>query len=163
MPLRYIAQSQTFQNIVEGSILSMLSVFAIISETDWQRVTGPHGVAFVAIAAVIVLWGSGIRDKNRLRKETEARENREEERRIREEANREKRHAESLLMQGENAKRLMELTVEGIKAQGMVATALRDLKTALDGRPCGVAAMKTHTITETATETTEEQDNENNP
>ena len=128
----------------------MLSFFAIISETDWQRITGPHGVAFVAIAAVIVLWVSGMR-----------KDKREDERRVKEEQNREKRHSESLLMQGENAKRLMELTVEGIKAQGMVAMALRDLKTALDGRPCGIASMKTHTITETVTETTDEQTNEN--
>jgi flagellar biosynthesis component FlhA len=127
MPLRYITQSQTFQYLTEGTSLFFLSVFAFVTETDWQRITGPHGVAFVAIAAVIVLWGSGIRDKALLRKETEEREIREEKRREKEESAREARHAESIKLQRENAEKLIGITVENIKAAGHVTQAINSM------------------------------------
>jgi len=132
MPIRYIIQSQTFQNILEGSLLSALSVFAIISETDWSRITGPHGVAFVAIAAVIVLWASGMR-----------KDKREDERRAKEESSREARHAESIRLQKENADKLIEITVENIRAAGKVTQAItsmdrtiQHLSNELSDRPC---------------------------
>jgi hypothetical protein len=34
--------------------------FGIITEADWDRITGPHGVAFISVIAVIILWTNGL-------------------------------------------------------------------------------------------------------
>jgi hypothetical protein len=118
--------------MIDGIALSGLSFLAIISETDWSRITGPHGVAFVAIAAVIVLWASGIR-----------KDKREDERRTKEENAREGRHSESIAIQKDNAEKLVALTVENIKACGHVTQAIhsmdrtiQQLTHELGDRPC---------------------------
>jgi hypothetical protein len=132
MPIRYIIQSQTFQNILEGSMLSMLSIVAIISEADWARILGPHGVAVCAILGLAIVWGSGLR-----------KDKREDERRAKEESSREARHAESIRLQKENADKLIEITVENIKAAGKVTQAItsmdrtiQHLSNELSDRPC---------------------------
>jgi hypothetical protein len=66
MPLRLIT-SQHFTDLAQGMLWGILAVYngaatfiAIITEADWNRITGPHGVAFISVIAVIILWSNGI-------------------------------------------------------------------------------------------------------
>jgi heme exporter protein D len=123
MPHR-IATPSWLLHTVEGISLSALSFVAFISEQDWSRMLGPHGVAVVAILAVVALWVSGIKEKSAMKKDIEAREAREEARRTKEEESREKRHNESIQLQTANSDKLLEITAENIKAQAKVTAAL---------------------------------------
>jgi hypothetical protein len=62
-----ILTSQHTQDVIQGILWGVLALYngaaafvAVISEADWNRITGPHGVAFLSIIAVVVLWGNGI-------------------------------------------------------------------------------------------------------
>jgi len=62
-----ILTSQHGQDILQGCLWGILAIYngaaamlAVISEADWNRALGPHGVAFISIVAVIVLWANGI-------------------------------------------------------------------------------------------------------
>jgi heme exporter protein D len=88
---------------------------------------GPHGVAVVAILAVVALWVSGIKEKSAMKKDIEAREAREEARRAKEEESREKRHAESIHLQTANSDKLLTITAENIKAQALVTAAISSM------------------------------------
>lgn len=62
-----ILTSQHAQEIIQGFLWGFLALYngsmyilGVISETDWNRITGPHGVAFIAIVAVAVLWANGL-------------------------------------------------------------------------------------------------------
>ena len=62
-----ILTSQHGQDILQGCLWGILAIYngaaamlAVISEADWERITGPHGVAFIAVVAVVVLWANGI-------------------------------------------------------------------------------------------------------
>lgn len=121
-----------FVTLLEGALFGFLTLYngtqtlcSIISSEDWSRITGPHGVAFIACAAVVVLWLNGLR-----------REQREDKRREGEETKREERHAETLTLQKENSSKLIELNVEQIKAQALATAAMTDLKEHLAARPC---------------------------
>jgi hypothetical protein len=122
----------SFAGIAEAAILSVLAaksgyvyLMSAIGNDDWSRITGPNGVAFIAVIAVIVLWANGLR-----------RERNEERRREKEEINREKRHGESIGLQRENAKTLIDLNVQSIKAQVTTSSEIRALRKELEGRPC---------------------------
>jgi hypothetical protein len=118
---------------------------ALLDETSWDRLTGRHGALFFMAIALLIFWNSNrVAEKRRLEHLAKL-DAKEDNRRIQEEKARqaendarEARHREALAVQHHNAQKLIELTVEGIKAQGMVATALVDLKKVLDSRPCGV-------------------------
>jgi hypothetical protein len=142
-----------FATIGEALALITAAVIAninsLIDETSWDRLTGRHGALFFMAVALLIFWNS-----NRMREKREAarlvkqeakedarREDEEELRQIENEA-REQRHREAMALQQANSQRLMELTVEGIKAQGLVAQSLHRLSDTLDGRPCGVAALR---------------------
>jgi heme exporter protein D len=126
MPHRIIPPTW-FLHTVEGISLSALSFIAFISEQDWSRMLGPHGVAVVAILAVVALWVSGIKEKSAMKKDIEAREAREEARRTKEEESREKRHAESIHLQTANSDKLLTITAENIKAQALVTAAISSM------------------------------------
>jgi FtsZ-interacting cell division protein ZipA len=130
MPHRIIPPTW-FLHAVEGISLSALSFIAFISEQDWSRMLGPHGVAVVAILAVVALWVSGIKEKSAMKKDIEAREAREEARRTKEEESREKRHNESIQLQTTNSDKLVALTVENIKAQALTTAALASVDRSL--------------------------------
>lgn len=58
-----IVTSHHFQEVCQGALLTFLALYngaaavvGVITETDWNRMTGPHGVAFIAVIAVIGLW-----------------------------------------------------------------------------------------------------------
>ena len=62
-----ILTSQHTQDVIQGILWGMLALYngasallAVITEADWNRALGPHGVAFLAVIAVVVLWGNGI-------------------------------------------------------------------------------------------------------
>ncbi len=65
-----ILTSQHGQDILQGCLWGILAIYngaaamlAVISEADWNRALGPHGVAFISIVAVVVMWDSGRRDR----------------------------------------------------------------------------------------------------
>ncbi len=128
---------------------------ALLDETSWDRLTGRHGALFFMAIALLIFWNSNrVAEKRRLEhlakldaKEDARREREETLRQVENEA-REQRHREAIAVQQANAERIMELTVEGIKAQGMVATALTELKHTLDGRPCGMVKQTINFDTE---------------
>lgn len=118
MPHRLLQPA--FTNLVEGLVLTFLATFngtvallEMISEGDWTRINGPHGVAFIAVCAVIVLWLRSVtKEKN------------EDKRRTREEMSREARNAELLAALKESNESNKSLTVESIVAQGKSAQAI---------------------------------------
>jgi len=107
----------------EGIALGLLALYngtryvaGLISDEDWQKITGPHGVAFLAVTACIVLWLNGLR-----------REKIEEKRRSREEAAREARHAENIAVQREAKDEVKALVVECVKSNAMVTAAITSI------------------------------------
>lgn len=141
-----------FSAILEGFLLALIACYKggiivglIISDTDWSKITGPHGVAFLAVIAVIVLWGNGLR-----------RERNEELRRSNEEIRREKRHAETIAMQRENSDKLIALTAKSIKAQAHVTASIDHLARELNSRPCAINQMRRDAIMDAIHEQEEE-------
>lgn len=133
MPDRIITHTLPFlAYAVEALLLGAIGGYKLtqaiilgITEQDWTRLLGPQGFTVGLILAVIVLWGNGLmREKN------------ENKRREKEEAKREARHVETIGLQRENSDKLMALTVESIKAQGMSASAISRLVDELEARPC---------------------------
>lgn len=119
MPHRIHFLSSSISGLIEGLLLVTIAlangaqyVAAVITEADWLKITGPHGFLFGAIIAILVLWNAGrVREKNETK------------RRDREEESREKRHAELVATNKENAESLKALTVEGIRAQAKATAA----------------------------------------
>lgn len=100
MPYR-IASFQPFASIL-GEALAMLGaggyavfryVSVVMDDESWKRLKGTEGALFGAAVIVIALWLSKIADGKRL----------------------DKRHAETLALQRENAEKLMTLTADSIR------------------------------------------------
>ena len=132
MPYRIPFLTAAVSFVTEAALLSYLAIqnglnlaASLISDEDWQRISGPHGVAFISVVAVIVLWVNGLR-----------REKNEDSRRVREEVRREARHAETIVLQRENSAKLIDLTIQSIKAQGAVALELKTFRKEMEKRPC---------------------------
>ena len=123
MPHRIHFLSTAMGQTYEGLILAALALangvsyaLAVISDADWDRITGPHGFLFGAVVAIGILWNAGrVREKN------------ESARRDKEEAAREARHAELVATNKANAESLKALTVESIKAQGKATHAIETM------------------------------------
>ena len=103
-------------HIVEGLCLGALAVWqggaatiTALTESDWSKLTGPHGVAFAAVIAVIVLWAALLAYISKSRKEELAA------RKVEDEA-RERRHTELVTTQKAHAEKLIELTSQSITA-----------------------------------------------
>jgi hypothetical protein len=131
MPHRF-EQLSPLVYLVEAALLGLAAGYKVaeatclaLTEQDWSTLLGPQGFTVGLILAVIVLWGNGI-----------ARERNETKRREKEEASREARHRETLGLQRENSEKLMQLSVEAIKAKGMMVAAFNNLVEELEGRPC---------------------------
>lgn len=116
MPYRTAAANVVItilEGILFGSLALYHGVISIFSDADWEKVTGPHGVAFISLLAVVVLWNQGrIRERNENRRRRE------------EMVAREMQHDQTISLQKENAERLCALTAENIKAAGMTAAEL---------------------------------------
>jgi hypothetical protein len=131
MPHRF-EQLSPLVYLVEAALLGLAAGYKVaeatclaLTEQDWSKLLGPQGFTVGLILAVIVLWGNGI-----------ARERNETKRREKEEASREARHKETIRLQRENSEKLMNLSVEAIKAKGMMVAAFNTLVEELEGRPC---------------------------
>jgi hypothetical protein len=81
MPYRLALTGDIFSRCIECSILSLLAVcqglevFAsVITENDWEKLTGPHALAFASTIATLVLWATGVVVVRRLRLDSLARE-----------------------------------------------------------------------------------------
>lgn len=51
----------------------LATLVALVSAEDWEKITGPHGLVFVLICGLIVVWTKSVRDdaaKERRHKET---------------------------------------------------------------------------------------------
>lgn len=134
-------------NVIEGAFLCVLAVFngarmvlASIPENDWSKISGPNGVAFVAVIAVIVLWGTFLRFQFLARKDAKERE-------IKEDA----RHTETIRFHRENTDRLLGITVESIKSQGIATMAVKAMDSNIQRltvemmeRPCMAGMQKKH-------------------
>jgi hypothetical protein len=149
MPHRFHAISYVFATATEGLTLSIAAIIAslntLLDEESWDRLTGRHGALFVMAIALLIFWNSNRlrerRDAQRqdlVEKREDMRRQAEEEARQLENEAREKRHAEAMELQRENAKVLEGLTGEGIKAQFHVAKAITDLTNELNNRPCAM-------------------------
>lgn len=113
----------------------------LISEGDWGKMTGPHGGMFLLAIAVAALWFNKISSDKSRAKELAILEEKEDARRLAEEAARELRHAESLKASGDYAHSMKALAVESMKVTMMVNNSLRDLTKELASRPCRAATL----------------------
>ena len=66
------------------------TVVAFISNEDWDKITGPHGLVFVLICGLIVVWTKSVKD----------------------DAARERRHRESIKTQEDHFKNLLDLNTK---------------------------------------------------
>lgn len=96
--------------VIDFSMLAVLAVWqgiaTLISPDDWSKITGPHGLVFVLIIGLTVVWTKSVRDDS-------ARE-----RRHRESIKTQEEHFNSLLvLNAKTADDLKILTVASTKAQ----------------------------------------------
>lgn len=77
--------------VFDITMLGILAVWqgmaTLFSSEDWNRITGPHGLVFVLIIGLIVVWTKSVRD----------------------DASRERRHRETIQSQQEHFNALIEL------------------------------------------------------
>lgn len=122
MPQRLInlAHSLQFVQLFDIIALSTLAVWqgaiALISNDDWNKITGPNGLVFVLIIGLIVIWTKSVRDdaaKERRHKETISAQS---------------KHYDSLLaLNTKTAEDLKKLTVESTTAQINATNAIDSL------------------------------------
>lgn len=138
MPHRIQLASSVFAVATEGVILGSIAAVSgaryamtTISDGNWDKLIGPHSLTFGAVIAVIVLWTSRVVESRK------------------QEAARERRHQETVSMQGRNADKLLELTKESILAQGKATLAInsmdrtvQSLTIEIKDRPCQAASFK---------------------
>lgn len=108
MPQRlYASIFHSFGAITDIFMLGFLAVWqgmaTLISSDDWNRITGPHGLVFVLIIGLIVVWTKSVRD----------------------DAARERRHRETIKTQETHFNALLSLnktTADDLKALTVAAT-----------------------------------------
>ena len=108
-----------------AALAAFVAVNAPITESDWSKLIGPYGGYFLSLIMLLLF----IRRDNRNRKDATKRLESEE-------LNRERRHKESLEIQRDNSKSLMELNIKQIEAQHAVSVAMTGLTQELRSRPC---------------------------
>lgn len=149
MPHRLLTLQAALSHLIEGAILAVLAgsqaglaLVDAITAQDWERLTGPHGVAFVACMATLVLWGTVVALVHRFRKDSMAKEARDRAdslaREERERADRAAHFEELRSSNKENVDRLLDLTekhqrltVEAAKVDMKVAHSISTLETAI--------------------------------
>lgn len=91
MLYRILLTCSPVANLIDGATLYFLAgyqaYFAFISDNDWAKITGPHGLVFVLVVGLIVIWTKSLRD----------------------DAARERRHREAISSQEEHFKLLINL------------------------------------------------------
>jgi hypothetical protein len=93
--------------VADVVMLGFLAVWqgmaTLISNDDWSRITGPHGLVFVLIIGLIVVWTKSVRD----------------------DAARERRHRETIKTQQDHFNALLELnekTADDLKVLTVAST-----------------------------------------
>ena len=111
------------------------SINSLIDQESWDRLTGKHGALFFMSVALIIFWNSNrVRTKRDIQRQAtqeakeDARREREEHARQVENEAREQRHREAMELQKHNSEKLIELSVENVKAQAIVAKALDGMR-----------------------------------
>jgi predicted nucleic acid-binding Zn-ribbon protein len=129
--------------LLEGAILLGLLgwnyfcyVASVLSDEDWGKLTGPHGVAFAAVVAVIVLWTNKLMSEREAKKEALRRELKEDNIRAEQEAARDVRHKEALATSEAHAETMREFLVKSLEVNIETKQAIADLTTQLKQRPC---------------------------
>ena len=149
MPHRLLTLQAALSHLIEGAILAVLAgsqaglaLVDAITAQDWERLTGPHGVAFVACMATLVLWGTVVALVHRFRKDSMSKEARDRAdslaREERERADRAAHFEELRSSNKENVERLLDLTekhqrltVEAAKVDMKVAHSITQLESAI--------------------------------
>lgn len=120
--------------ILEGITLCGVAVYQVtaqaIDDVSWQRLTGSHGTLFVLAIGIIVLWNA-----------SRIREKKEDARRKEEDAARERRHAELVSTNKENAEGLKALTVDSIKANIRAIVAVESMDKNIQNLTIGIKEM----------------------
>lgn len=149
MPQRLLDLPPMFIHTIEAVLLGALLGWngfwyhaSLISDADWNKLTGPHGVAFLAVCAVIVLWANKVLTDRHRAKDLAIQDQKEDIRREIEERNKEKRHAESLAASRDYADSIKALAVESMKVSMRVDQTLSKLVDQLKARPCQSATQK---------------------
>jgi len=131
---------------IEGGILSILFVFqsrsllaTLLSDKDWERLSGTAGLSFASTIAVMVLWVAFLAFIHRTYKRDDIRRREDMDMRKAELAAKDRHHNEVLALQEKNSDKILALNAEVIKAHQIsistnaeVARALRSWKK----RPC---------------------------
>ena len=143
MPYRLEPLYHTVMQCFEGIILLSLLAWnyfcylsSIIPEEDIKHLTGPYGVAFAAVVAVIVLWSNKIISDSAAKKEALRREQKEDRIRDEQEKAREARHKELVDTNKEYAEKLNSLVAESLTVHRETKKSLDDLTHQLKKRPC---------------------------
>ena len=113
--------TSTLTTILEGTILATLvawqSMLAFLSDETWNRLLGENGFKVALLLGLVVVWGTS-------------------ERRLANERRDKAVHHRELVdalaakerKEDENTERLTALTIEQIKAQGLVINEIKDLR-----------------------------------
>ena len=149
MPHRLFDLPPVFAHMIEAILLGLALgvngasyVAELITEGDWQKMTGPHGGMFLLAIAVIALWLNKISDDKARAKAIASQEAKEDARRQEEELNKEKRHAETIAASAEYAYQMKALAVESMKVTMKVDHTLAQLTAQLQSRPCQASSFK---------------------
>jgi type VI protein secretion system component VasK len=151
MPHRLIVAP--LQNVLEFAVVSLGVVVAtvdgLIDDKSWERITGKSGALFVLSVVLLVVWNANRLSGKRAAVREEARRKAEAADRRAEAAATEVRHKETMAMQERNAQKLMDLTVENIKAGARATHAIESMDSnivrltmELSDRPCQAATFK---------------------
>ena len=157
MPHRIQEASSMLYHFIEGGILAFLLVLqsrstlsTLLSDKDWERLSGTAGLSFASTIAVIVLWAAFLafihrtysRDDKR-RKEDISREDarREEELELRKEElkSKDEHYKEIMILQRQNTEEILRLNSEVIKAHQISVATNAEVAKALKkwaSRPC---------------------------
>ena len=104
--------------VIDGIMISLLSLVALIDSIKISDLTGPSGFLIGTIAVIVVMWKNG-NNRDKIFMETT-----------------ERHHLETMAANKEHNVQIAGLTSESIKASFVVAGEIKSLKAELAKRPC---------------------------
>jgi len=131
MPYRIQIASFCIVSLLEGlalvGVASYQAIAGVFDDTTWDRMKGGNGALFIMGVGLLVGWNHMRRSAKLERERREREEIKEDIRREKEEASREARSQQMIKMQTDNSDRILQITAEGILAQGKTARAIERL------------------------------------
>lgn len=115
-----------------GMLAAYNGTMAVISDSDWEKLTGPHALVFGVVIAVGILWFTLIKVVGAYHKRMVAREKTEAERQARDDEARERRHKEAMEMQSSFHEKMLKVSTESILSIERSTAAIKGMKRALD-------------------------------